>query len=279
LNFHYNGSLQALLNAVYPGHLWLPWRFPKTPKSYWKDVGNHKKFVKYLGEQLKVREGHLEDWYKLSTKAVVDNGGGGLLSYHYDNSVFKLLSSTFPDYSWNPWKFGQVSKDYWISVENQKAFLDDVGSTLGFKQGDMSGWYSISNEVVFKHGGKALLSNIYKGSLYSLLVSVYPDHKWIPWRFKHTTRDYWSSIENQKLFVLELGRQFGFDDENLEGWYSVTNRKLIDNGAQGILSGYYDGSMIRLLSTVYPDHYWDPSKFIKTPKYGSEFQSRTSMFS
>jgi hypothetical protein len=51
---------------VYPEYEWLPWKFVKTPKTYWNDVNNQRKFVKWAEEALKIKE--MSDWYKITKK-------------------------------------------------------------------------------------------------------------------------------------------------------------------------------------------------------------------
>ena len=65
----YGFTLSALLAAVYPEYEWLPWRFMHTPKNFWNDVNNQKKFVDWAGKQLQIKE--LSDWYSKSNKVKI----------------------------------------------------------------------------------------------------------------------------------------------------------------------------------------------------------------
>jgi hypothetical protein len=42
----------------------LPWRFGKTPKNYWENVNNVKKFITWASKQLNIKE--MNDWYNIS---------------------------------------------------------------------------------------------------------------------------------------------------------------------------------------------------------------------
>jgi hypothetical protein len=55
-----------LLSSVFPEYEWLPWKFPSTPKFFWDDVNNQKKFVEWAAKELGVKK--LSDWYKVSQK-------------------------------------------------------------------------------------------------------------------------------------------------------------------------------------------------------------------
>ena len=55
-----------LLSSVYTNYEWLPWKFIKTPDSYWLDINNQEKFMKSGGEKLNIKE--ISDWYKVTNK-------------------------------------------------------------------------------------------------------------------------------------------------------------------------------------------------------------------
>ena len=57
-------SLYQLLKEIYPDYDWLPWKFDRCPKNYWKDVKNVRKFMDWAGKELNVKE--LSDWYNVS---------------------------------------------------------------------------------------------------------------------------------------------------------------------------------------------------------------------
>ena len=72
-------------------------------------------------------------------------------------------------------------------------------------------------------GGRVLFHK-YKDSLYSLLSSVYPEHDWLAWRFSHTPRGYWDSIDNQKKFMDWVFTKLNYKD--MGDWYRVTGRVI-----------------------------------------------------
>ena len=47
----------------------------------------------------------------------------------------------------------------------------------------MDDWYNVTQDGVHRYGGKALLCNQYNDSLSAALLSVYPEHHWMLWRF------------------------------------------------------------------------------------------------
>jgi hypothetical protein len=57
----HNHSPLLALSKVYTEYEWLPWKF--AAKNYWMDVNNQRKFVDWVGKQLKIKE--FEDWYNV----------------------------------------------------------------------------------------------------------------------------------------------------------------------------------------------------------------------
>ena len=61
------------------------------------------------------------------------------------NSLIKVLSSVYPEYTWLPWKFTLAPKHFWSEPKNQRWFLEWAGKEL--KINEMSDWYKVSNKV------------------------------------------------------------------------------------------------------------------------------------
>ena len=69
LKIKYNGSIYELLRTVYPQVEWLPWKFVNSPRNYWKNVENHRKFLLWLGEKKGIKNQY--DWYhNISNKVI-----------------------------------------------------------------------------------------------------------------------------------------------------------------------------------------------------------------
>src|SRR5262245_53745185 len=92
-----------------------------------------------------------------------------------------------------------------------KRFLDRLGGNLGFKE--MDDWYSVSSDVIAKNGGAGLLS-YYNNSIPLALQSIYPQHKWLNWKFSG----------NKNLDIQDLGKK------NLRT-YNPKQRILLENSA------------------------------------------------
>lgn len=64
-------------------------------------------------------------------------------------------------------------------------------------------------------GGAGLL-NKYKNSMFLLLTGIYPEHKWLPWRF-----GVWDD-QTCEQFVKYVEKEVGMKDKS--GWYDVKNK-------------------------------------------------------
>ena len=138
--------------------------------------------------------------------------------------------------------------------------MDALARQLGFEEGDRSGWYKIRNRTLLDNGGAGILQT-YNNSLLSLLEKVYPEEKWDPLQFNQAPRNYWYSLDNQRSFLIELSAKFGFKENDMEAWYGVTNRKVMDHGGGGLLD-MYRGSLPDLLVKVFPSFQWKRWKFV-----------------
>jgi hypothetical protein len=40
------------------------------------------------------------------------------------------LSTIYPSIDWQPWKFANVTRDFWTNLENQRKFLDWIAEKM-----------------------------------------------------------------------------------------------------------------------------------------------------
>jgi hypothetical protein len=122
-------------------------------------------------------------------------------------------------------------------------------------------------------GGSSLLDK-FSGSLPLLLSNVYPDYNWLPWKFTIPPRNYWDDTKNQKKFLEWAAKELKIKD--MSDWYNVTYKVTLplnicfngkdfhDIGGSNLLRSKYETSLLKLLSTMYPDYNWLPWKFEKS---------------
>src|SRR5689334_12993922 len=118
-----------------------------------------------------------------------------------------------------------------------KQFLDWLGEQLGHNL--MDDWYDVTVNTIHAHGGQGVLLN-YNDSPSMALKSVYPQHNWMPWKFKRAPKGFWERLDNQLEYFNWLGNQLGY--RSVDDWYNVTRDDIHRHGGQGLLHDYYNDS-------------------------------------
>jgi hypothetical protein len=158
------------------------------------------------------------------------NAGGLGITRLYKHSVQSLLSSTYPEHTWLPWKFRKGTAGYWDDLQNQRKFLDWAAQQLNVNQ--HSDWFKIKKKVgvlafflVFeiqdlqRVGGTSLLHK-YNDSPFLLLSTVYNEQVWFPWQFERCSQGFWQKTENHRKFLDWASKELKIKE--LSDWYTVT---------------------------------------------------------
>jgi len=254
----YDGSLSRLLGSVYPDHHWKLENFNKRPQNFWGSATNQRAFLDQLGRTLGFKEGDLDAWYGVSYRTIAENHGSGILR-HFGDSIPKMLSAVYTERPWDPLKFSRAPVNHWSSTMNQRAFMDRVARSIGFDPTSLVNWYSLSVQTVVDHGGSAVLKR-HENSLAALLAAVYPEFPWDPLRFEKSPHNYWTSLANQRSFVLNLAVQLELKPGDMADFYKLSRRAFLENGGSGLLKRY-GGSVPKLLASVFPEVDWQPWRF------------------
>jgi hypothetical protein len=148
-------------------------------------------------------------------------------------------------------------------LERHRDLLNKL--TVAIKIDGPQDWYT----VYFKHlkavsGLPELVRTHYASSVARAVATVFHEHNWIPWYFRKLPKDYWSSAKNVSNFVQWLERN-SLSVRQLEDWYSVTTLDLRKQRGGSSLLRKYDFSLVKLVRDVFPDHPWDPTKFVGGP--------------
>lgn len=265
LTRHFNGSLHAALKFGYPEHEWLPWCRATVPKSFWTKPENLREFASWLGRELAVSR--LEDWYHVTKtqvaakwpRVLARGNGNHIGSRRRDTALAELLSIAYPEHTWLPWRFvSGVSMNHWDSIDNQRQFFDWF---LRETEPDSSllRWYEIPYARVIEHGGLGLLANKYGASLPRALRSVYPNHKWLEWKFSTgVSKAFWEEKANQIAYMDWLYADLGLS--SFEDWYRIRAEDLKARAGAGLLK-HHGYKMSQLLPSIYSSHQWENWRF------------------
>jgi hypothetical protein len=196
-----------------------------------------------------------DDWYRLNSEALVKNYGGALFS-HYDG-IFHLLSKVKPELGLLPWKFGQVSANFWNNLENRQTYFTWLERELKIKKPE--DWYSIEASMVAEKFGSLLMSRY--GGVAGIIADLRPHYQLLPWKFKLAPRGFWQDRANQKAYLDWLSTELKLT--NLSKWYKLTTKSFADNFGVGLLKAY-NHSVSEIISELRPDLDLKPWLFRKT---------------
>lgn len=128
-----NWSATAVVKSVYPEYPWLGWRFRSSSKRYWENVDNQRQFMDWLGKQLGIAQ--WQDWYKVTRAQIGENGGWAII-HRYNGSPSSILTTVYPQFSWELWKFDRSPREFWNDENQVQQYLQWVAKELNIKSID-----------------------------------------------------------------------------------------------------------------------------------------------
>src|SRR5689334_7486762 len=109
---------------------------------------------------------------------------------------------------------------------NHKKFFDRLAKRLGYYS--LDDWYNITLEDIQRYGGAIRIHDYFNNSPSKALLTVYPEHNWMPWKFRMSPRGFWEKSEHHLQFFNWLGEQLGY--HSLDDWYNVTQEDIHRHG-------------------------------------------------
>lgn len=127
-------------------------------------LSEHRVFLDKLGESLKISS--LDDWYKVTDVDIGIASGSRFVHKHYSASLFKAISTVYPEHKWYPWLFHKPPPRLWDDKQTHKNFFDWLGKELKFQQKE--DFYKVKASDINWRGGSKLLNSKYNGSIYKV---------------------------------------------------------------------------------------------------------------
>lgn len=147
-----------------------------------------------------------------------------------------------------------MSKD-----DEEKTFFESLARHLALK--NKVDWYQVTREHVSHYGGDAMLQRSYDGSIAKALESIYPDHRWLQWKFvDNMPRGLWDNVQIQNDFVHHLARELKVN--RMEDWYQVSQAQICQSGGSGLLLRY-QMSPSKMITSLLPEYPWNMEKFTR----------------
>lgn len=286
---HFSGSLVRMLQTFYPYYAWIPWKFHKMQHSYWEN--NIQQQRELLESQFRIV--HWEQWYSVTNDQIRARGAGRLLQ-HYGGSRKAMLETLFPYFPWNSAKFHDfsnsnngdldrngngkegarsdrlfwgTSRGHWSVIAHQRHAMQQLAKALSIRE--QEDWYGASVKQMSTPGTGGLLYGVYKGSPARMLQTLYPEFQWQPWRFSKVPAGFWGLLVRQRQAVENLAVKLQV--QNWEDWYHVTVDQVKshrDSGVATLLRMDYGWSIYRMMEALFPEHPWEPSKFVQNRQAG-----------
>ena len=138
-------------------------------------------------------------------------------------------------------------KGFWSKIKNQKEFLEWMSKQLGFQT--INDWHKLTHEKFIRYGGSGLLSR-YGNSPSKVLLSLYPNHNWMMWKFERVPSGFWDSAKNKKLFLDWLSKELKL--KQLDDWYRISVQEIRRMAPATPFRKY--GGMTSVITNAYPSH-------------------------
>jgi hypothetical protein len=192
---------------------------------------------------------NLDDWYSIPSSAVMT------IRRMFNGSLSKALKTLYPQHNWNPLKFSKRPRRFWCDERTQRDALESIGR-LKFGVRELDDWYRVSVTDVISD--LSFINSHYKGSLLRALRHLYPHHNWKPLQKRQLSvpRGHWMDQNTQRDALQRFGREHGVKE--LDDWYQVSATRA--STALSFINSQYNGSLLRALRHLYPQHNWKPLK-------------------
>lgn len=99
----YNGSIYNLLHIAYPEYNWKFWKLSQAPRGMWDNINNQRIFMDEFHTALKISS--QTEMYYLLLEEINNYGGSTLTNTIYNQNIYKLYSSIYPELEWDKDKF------------------------------------------------------------------------------------------------------------------------------------------------------------------------------
>jgi hypothetical protein len=147
-------------------------------------LGNQRRFLDFVGEQIGVKNGDLSPWYGVSLARDGRRLGiQGIAKSKY-GSIYEMLTAVYPGYPWVPWKFEVIAAENFKSTTVILSALLYVEQALHHEKPE--DWYRVSIDELRRLRVAHLLTK--DGSLYDTLQKYRPEVQWEESRFDGVVR-------------------------------------------------------------------------------------------
>eukprot|EP01125_Pyxidicula_operculata_P021414 TRINITY_DN8239_c0_g1_i1.p1 TRINITY_DN8239_c0_g1~~TRINITY_DN8239_c0_g1_i1.p1 ORF type:complete len:359 (-),score=42.15 TRINITY_DN8239_c0_g1_i1:851-1927(-) len=161
------------------------------------------------------------------------------------------LKEQHPEFSWNIYESGALSKNHWDSRENTNNILDFLSSKLGSIH-TYDSWVSMTNATFIELGASSMIKH-YGNSIVNMLCWLYSE---IPNSYhKISPDDDHSTDDNNRRRIDEVA--YALSIESLNDWMKVTVEQFSKRGGSYIIK-QFGHKLYDMLTKTYPEFLWNP---------------------
>ncbi|KAN0022549.1 hypothetical protein ACTFIU_004747 [Dictyostelium citrinum] len=145
-------------------------------------------------------------------------------------------------------------KEYFANKQNHLLYIKYLASkTRGIGFNDMSTWYNFRRKDFIQNHGSELLK-LYGDDHVQALISIYPSHDWLLWKFPTLNPSFWDEEKNVVKYLNWLIKKFK-GKMDFEKCYHLTNHHFISNYGQHLLQINKE-SVPSIFRRYFPDYDW-----------------------
>ena len=240
---HWGWSAITAVKACFPDEDWKDWLFDTAPRHYWHDHKNHRRYMKWLGEQLGYRSA--ADWYQVTNQDFKDHKGGAFL-ISYNSTVSAAVMAYKSSYDWKEWLFSKTPKGFWHLKKCRRRYMRWLADRLGFEHAN--DWYGVTDKDFKQNFGQELLRLF--DSPMAVVKDYYPRRTWYEWMFARVPIGFWEDPQNRLRYVEWLGKQLRI--KRPTDWSNVRHRDIREHYGGSLLARYR--SYTDLLSECVPGY-------------------------
>ena len=230
LTQYWHDSAVLGVMQCFPDYDWKEWLFGVSPRYFWRDSKNRRRYMKWLGHQLGYRR--TADWYQVTNQDFRDHNCRSFLIY-YNSTVSAAVMDYEPSYDWKEWLFSRTPMGFWHNRSNRQRYMRWLASKLGVVC--PSDWYGVIDEEVRRNHGKELL-RLFDHSLIEVVRDTDLRRTWHEWMFARVPQGFWDQPENRLRYIAWLGKRLKFTRP--EDWSRIRRSDFSDNYGGGLLSRY-----------------------------------------
>lgn len=193
----FDNSLNKALKTIYPNYPWEDFKFKRKRKNFWSDPSSKRRFLDFLYQ--KYNFSSLDDFYQISQKILLQNGGKTVCNYS-QQGVFNILKEAYPHHTWDILEGPNFRKhSFFRSKQNIREYI--LYLIRNFRIERMEDWYRISvMQIGSLKGGYSIR---FRGGLFTLLSTYYPKFFQSKLPFKDSNKR-----ANQRILFLILKQLF-----------------------------------------------------------------------